>query len=163
MDGPYADYILDARDVCANCFRHVRIERVDPVMARDGLRHALDSHYSRKRKTTTREYHDSDPNVTHSETTFCECGVEGTHERLWSPTDISRERFKRLLKRGLRTLGHKGIQLSYDRKRETLSYALLVFDEVGDADRAFAKGIAMGLVAQANSDADADETEPQSQ
>jgi hypothetical protein len=152
MEGPYADHFLDARDVCNNCFRHVRVERVDPVMARDGLRHALDAHYSRKRKTTTREYHDSDPNVTHAEATFCHCGVEGTFERLWSPTDISRDRFKTLLKRALRTLEQKGIQLSRERKRETLAYALQTFDRDGDADQAIAQGIEMGIVAQASAD-----------
>jgi len=152
MEGPYADHILDARDVCNNCFRHVRVERVDPVMARDGLRHALDAHYSRKRKTTTREYHDSDPAVTHAEATFCHCGVEGTFERLWSPTDISRGRFKTLLKRALRTLEQKGIQLSRERKRETVAYALQTFDRDGDADQAIAQGIEMGIVAQASAD-----------
>jgi len=121
-------------------------------MARDGLRHALDAHYSRKRKTTTREYHDSDPNVTHAEATFCHCGVEGTFERLWSPTDISRDRFKTLLKRALRTLEQKGIQLSRERKRETLAYALQTFDRDGDADQAIAQGIEMGIVAQASAD-----------
>jgi hypothetical protein len=153
MDGPYADHILDARDVCRHCFRHVRVERVDPVMSRGGLRHTLDSHYSRKRKTTTREYHDSDPNVTHAEATFCECGVEGTHVRLWSPTDISREAFKTLLKRALQTLGQKGIRLSRERKRETLRYALQTFDDTGNADRAFGEAIEMGIVAQASADA----------
>jgi hypothetical protein len=160
MDGPYADHILDARDVCNNCFRHVRIERVDPVMSRDGLRHALDAHYSRKRKTTTREYHDSDPNVTHAEATFCKCGVEGTYERLWSPTDIARDRFKRLLKRALQTLGHKGIQLSRERKRETIAYALQTFDDSGDADQAFAEAIEMGIVAQASADANESRHKP---
>jgi hypothetical protein len=162
MDGPYADHILDARDVCNNCFQHVRVERVDPVMSRDGLRHALDAHYSRKRKTTTREYHDSDPHVTHAEATFCECGVEGTYERLWSPTDISRGRFKSLLKRALQTLGHKGIRLSRERKRETIAYALQTFDEEGDADRALGRAIEMGIVAQASSDTNEGEHEHQS-
>lgn len=153
MEGPYADHILDARDVCNNCFRHVRVERVDPVMARDGLRHALDAHYSRKRKTTTREYHDSDPNVTHAEATFCHCGVEGTFERLWDPETVSRDHFKQLLKRGLQTLDNKGVTLSRERKRETIAYALQTFDDGGDADRAFAEAIEMGIVAQANADA----------
>jgi len=150
MHGPYADHILDARDVCSNCFRHVRVERVDPVMSRDGLRHALDSHYSRKRRTTTREYHDSDPAVTHAEATFCRCGVEGTHERLWSPTDLSRVRFKELLKQVIRTLSHKGIQFSDERKREVVAYALRSFDDNKDADQAFGEAIEMGIVAQAS-------------
>jgi len=160
MDGPYADHILDARDVCRHCFRHVRVERVDPVMSRDGLRHALDAHYARKRKTTTREYHDSDPNVTHAEATFCHCGVEGTHVRLWSPTDISREKFKTLLKQALQTLGHKGIRLSRERKRETITYALQSFDDGGDADQALGEAIEMGIVAQASADANESRHKP---
>jgi len=119
-------------------------------MSRSGLRHALDSHYSRKRTTTTREYHDSDPNVTHADATFCECGVEGAFERLWTPTDISRDRFKTLLKHAIQTLSHRGIELSRERKRETVAYALQSFDDGGDADRAFSEAIEMGIVAQAS-------------
>jgi len=150
MEGPYADHILDARDVCSNCFRQIRVERVDPVMSRSGLRHALDSHYSRKRTTTTREYHDSDPNVTHADATFCECGVEGAFERLWTPTDISRDRFKTLLKHAIQTLSHRGIELSRERKRETVAYALQSFDDGGDADQAFSEAVEMGIIAQAS-------------
>jgi hypothetical protein len=157
MEGPYADHVLDARDVCSNCFRQIRVERVDPVMSRSGLRHALDSHYSRKRRTTTREHHDSDPNVTHADATFCECGVEGAYERLWSPTDISRDKFKTLLKRAIQTLSHKGIDLSRERKRETVAYALQSFDDNGDADRAFGEAVEMGIVAQASAQSNGSE------
>jgi len=69
---------------------------------------------------------------------------------LWSPTDISRERFKTLLKRAIQTLSHKGIDLSRERKRETVAYALQSFDDGGDADRAFGEAIEMGIVAQAS-------------
>jgi len=119
-------------------------------MSRSGLRHALDSHYSRKRTTTTREYHDSDPNVTHADATFCECGVEGAFERLWTPTDISRDRFKTLLKHAIQTLSHRGIELSRERKRETVAYALQSFDDGGDADQAFSEAVEMGIIAQAS-------------
>jgi|APHM01.1.fsa_nt_gi hypothetical protein len=141
MDGPYADHLLDARDVCSNCFQLVRIERVDPVMYREGFSDDLDAKLSRRKRTTTREYHDSDPNPTQCKVTFCECGIEGTSERLWDPTDLSRERFKDLLRAGVETLEHKGVSLDRARKRETLAYALQSFDDSGDADRAFAEAL----------------------
>jgi len=153
MNGPYAEHLLDARDVCSNCFRVVRIERVDPVMSTSDFRHDLDSHYSRRKRTTTREYHDSDPRPTQCKTTFCACGVEGTSERLWDPTALSRARFKTLLTSGLKTLESKGIVFDRPRKRETIAYALQSFDDSGDADRAFSEAIEMGLVAQASADA----------
>ena len=153
MEGPYSELVLDSRDVCSNCFRRVRIERVDPVMYREGFDDGLDMKLSRRKRTTTVEHHDSDPNPTQCEGTFCECGVEGTNTRLWDPTDVSRDRFKDLLKAGLETLEHKGVALDRARKRETVGYALQLFSESGDVDRSLSKAVEMGLVAQATSDA----------
>jgi hypothetical protein len=143
--GPYADYILDARDVCSNCFRRIRVERVDPVMSRDGLRHELDSHYSRHQRNTTREHHDSDPEVTHCDATFCQCGIEGSHERLWRPDDVDRERFRRLLKRAVKTVEGKGVAL---RRKETIMYAIQHFKNDADADKAISAGMEAGIVAE---------------
>lgn len=145
MQGPYADYILDARDVCSNCFRRIRVERVDPVMARDGLRHELDSHYARHQRNTSVEYHDTDPEPTQCEGVFCACGVEGAHERLWSPDDLTRARFKDLLKTAVATAEDKGVDL---RTKETLMYALHHWDDKNDADRAISAGLEAGIVAE---------------
>lgn len=149
MEGPYADHILDARDVCSNCFRRNRVERVDPVMSR-GLRHELDAHLSRRKQMTTREHHDSDPKPTNCDATFCVCGIEGSHHRMWDPTDIGRSTFKTLLTRGLETLGEKGISFSRNRKKEIIGYALTEFDDSGDADKALSKALEMGIVAKAS-------------
>jgi len=145
MDGPYGDLLLDARDTCNNCFSRIRVERVDPVMSRSGFRHELDAHYSRDKQRTTVDYHDSEPEPMHSRGTFCECGVEGSFERLWDPTAVSRERFKDLLVQAVVTLERKDVSL---RRRETLRYALQHFDDHGDADQALANGIEAGIVAK---------------
>jgi hypothetical protein len=148
MHGPYADHILDAKDVCSNCFRLVRVERIDPVMSRDGLRHELDAHLSRHQLTTTVEYHDSEPEPAHSRGTFCECGVEGSHERLWDPTELAEERFRALLVKATATLLRKDVSL---KKRETLRYGIAHYREHGDVDRALATALDAGIVAQAAS------------
>lgn len=146
MQGPYADHLLDARDVCSNCLRKNRVERVDPVMSRNGLRHELDSHYSRDRRRTSIEYHDGGDEPTKAKGVFCECGVEGSHDRLWNPEDVDRESFKTLLTAAVATLEEKGVSI---KRRETLMYALGHFDEVGDVDKALATALDAGIVAAA--------------
>lgn len=144
MQGPYAEHILDANDVCANCHRQNRVERVDPVMATDGLRHELDSHYSRRRELTTVEYHDGGREPTKAKGVFCECGVEGAHERIWSPETVTREPFKELLQNAIKTLLGKGVNI---RPKETARYALAHYDAEGDADKALSYAVEMGQVA----------------
>jgi len=145
MQGPYADHILDARDVCSNCFRKNRVERVDPVMG-SGLGHELDSNYSRDRRETTVEYHDGGDEPPKSKGVFCNCGVEGSFERLWSPTTASRERFKTLLKNAVVSLERKEVSI---KRKETLRYGLTHYADHGDVDKALATAIEMGIVAEA--------------
>lgn len=152
MQGPYADHLLDASDVCSNCLRKNRVERVDPVMG-GGLGVDLDSHYSRDQRRTTVEYHDGGDEPTQAKGVFCECGVEGSHERLWNPTAVDRERFKELLKAAVQTLRAKDVSL---KQKETLMYALSHYDDHGDADRALATGIDCGIMAEAVGTADDD-------
>lgn len=151
MEGPYADLILDSSDVCSNCFSLVSVERVDPVIDDSGLGRDLDAHLSRRTQTTTREYHDSDPEPTQCKVTFCRCGVEGSHTRIWDPTDVGEAVFKPLLKQVLKTLGEKGIELDRPRKKETMTYALMAFAETEDVDKAMSVGIEAGITAQAAS------------
>lgn len=143
MQGPYADHILDASDVCSNCLRVNRLERVDPV--RGGLSRELDSHLERHPRRTTIEFgpHECPPQ---SKGVFCECGVEGAYERLWDPTDVDEERFKALLKRALRTLEERGVTI---KRKETVVYALSHWREYGDVDQALATALEAGLVAAA--------------
>jgi len=152
MTSTYHEHILDASDVCSNCHRKNRVERVDPVMSRTGLRHELDSHYSRDQRNTTVEYHDGGDKPTEAKGVFCECGTEGGHTRHWSPDDVSREKFKALLKHTARTLAERGVSVD---RRTMFSHALSHFDDCGDVDRALAAGVDIGIAtATAQSDTD---------
>jgi hypothetical protein len=144
MQGPYADTILDARDVCNNCFRKNRVERVDPVMSRAGLRHELDSHFARDKRETVLDWHDGGERPTEAKGVWCNCGVEGSYDRLWEPNNLDRERFKTLLKQAVISVEQKGVTL---KRRETLRYALSHFDDHGDADQALATALDAGIVA----------------
>jgi hypothetical protein len=144
MTDAYFEHIVDAREICSNCHRKNRVERVDPVMSRSGLRHELDSHYSRDERRTTVDYHDSDPEPTHAKGVFCGCGVEGSHDRIWEPTAIDRERFKQLLQNTVRSLEERGVSI---KRKEMVAVALSHFDDHGDVDRALATGTDAGIVA----------------
>ena len=144
MQGPYAEYILDSPEVCSNCYRRVRVERVDPT--RNGFGDDFDSHYERRRRETSVEYPGVGSNPTNAKGVFCSCGVEGSFERLWNPTDLDRERFRELVKAAIRSVEAKGVDL---RRKETAAYALSHFDDHGDADRALATALDAGIVAAA--------------
>jgi len=143
--GIYEDLVLGAQDVCSNCFRRVRVERVDPVMARDGLRHELDSHYSRRRRTTTVEHHYSTPAPPQSQATFCACGVESARHRIWDADDVDRDHFQNMLKHVVATLEAKGV--SFDRVRFA-GHALQRFDDGDPPDAALAGAIDLAVVAE---------------
>lgn len=110
MHGPYADHLLDASDVCSNCLRKTRLERVDPV--RGGITRELDSHLERDDRRTEIGYGPAD-RVSEQKGVFCTCGVEGSFERVWRD-EIGPQQFRRLLKNTMRTLAEKGV--SYRRK-----------------------------------------------
>jgi hypothetical protein len=149
MHGPYADHILDARDVCNNCFRRTRVERVDPVMSRAGLRHELDAHYARDKRETVLDWHDGGDRPTEAKGVWCNCGVEGTFDRIWEPDGVYRARFKDLLTTVVATVEQKGVTV---KRRETLRYALSHFDEHEDVDKALATALDAGIVAAAAAD-----------
>lgn len=146
MNGPYADHILDASDVCSNCFRRVRVERVDPV--RGSLTRELDSHLERNERRTTIGYGPSEA-VSESKGTFCECGVEGTHERLWDPTLVAGEHFRDLVKAAVTTLEEKDVGI---KRKETIMYALSHWREHDDVDKALGMALEAGIVAAAAAD-----------
>ena len=151
MHGPYADHILDASDVCSNCFSRVRVERLDP--ARSGLGHELESHLARDPRRTEIGYGPSEA-MSDSKGVFCKCGVEGAHERLWDPTDVDEGQFRALLKAALRSLEHKDVTL---RRKEAAMYALSHHREHDDVDRALANALEAGVVAAVASGDDRDQ------
>lgn len=109
MNGPYADHILDSSDVCSNCHRQVRVERVDPV--RGGLGGELDSSLERDKQRTEIGYGPAD-RVSDVKGVFCSCGVEGVHDRIWADDgDVDDEMFRDLLKATIRTLERKDVDI----------------------------------------------------
>ncbi|ELZ05576.1 hypothetical protein [Natrialba aegyptia] len=143
MDGPYAQHLLDASDVCSNCLRKNRVERIDPV--RGGLVTELDSHLSRDETRTSVGYGPADC-VSEQKGVFCECGVEGAFERLWDPTAVAEDEFKTLVKAALATLAEKDVTV---RRKETVMYALSHYRDHGNVDRALASALDAGIVAAA--------------
>jgi len=125
MHGPYADHILDARDVCLNCGRKNRTDRVSAHM-RDGVAtgKTLDSHLSRDKRRTSREHVTLGEEPAHCETVFCECGVETQFERIWSALDYGQ--FKSYVKRIIRTLREKRVDVT---ERTLMEHAFRGFRE----------------------------------
>jgi len=146
MKGPYADHLLDAKDVCSNCFRRIKTDRVSAYLNDDGGGTSLGSHYSRRQRSTTKEHVDSIEEPAHSEMTFCDCGVADAYHREWDPTDINRPAFKELVKQAITTLEAKGVTL---RSKETARYAASHWADHGDVDRALATALESGIVAAA--------------
>lgn len=143
MQGPYADHILDASDVCSNCFCKTRVERVDPV--RGGITRELDSHYARDPLRTEIGYGPSEA-MSESKGVFCNCGVEGSFERLWDPDAVDEDHFKRLVKTAITTLERKDVTL---RRKETVIYALSAWRDKGDVDKALSSALEAGIVTAA--------------
>ena len=149
--GIYESDVLGAPDVCSNCFALVRVERVDPMTARDKFvvdgRDQVDTKSERNVRTTEVAYGPSDA-PPKSKGVFCECGVESPRERIWDGDDVDRNRFKELLKNLVRTLDNKGVGLKKD---EAAAYALAGYDQDGvGIDEALATAVDAGVVANIN-------------
>jgi len=105
----YDDRVIAARDVCSNCFRLLRVERVDPT--RGGLTREYEASYEREQRNTSIEYGPAEV-VSEHKGVFCECGVESPRERIWGDADVDRDRLATLLAQLLRTLRRKGLRVA---------------------------------------------------
>jgi hypothetical protein len=154
IEGPYEDCILDAVDVCSNCFRVRMVERIGKSRGTLDTEHT--THFERREQTTEIAYGPAD-SVTNQKGVFCErCGTESPFHRIWDTDDIDKERFKSLLVNLEATLRHKGVDLN----RETMARVALqafVVDEKG-ADESLAVGVDAGNIAPIAAD-DPDDAE----
>lgn len=146
MQGPYADHILDAKDVCINCFQLIREERVDPM--RTGPDGEYETSLTRRDETTEIGF---GPARTPSESkgVFCECGVESAHDRIWSYTEPDRDHFGDLLQNAIRTLELKGVTV--DRKSLATS-AIAAWKAGYNVDGAIEYGLDAALATTASTD-----------
>ncbi|WP_049979377.1 hypothetical protein [Halolamina rubra] len=155
----YQEHVLNAPDVCSNCFRLVRVERERPA---SGFRPA-ETFYARNQATTSVEHAPADT-VSESEAVFCACGAESAFDRIWSWRDVNRERFHELLKHLLRSAERKGLSIA---RQPAAAHALASHEQRHerddaqvrvecDVDAALADGLLAGLrVANVRAGADA--------
>jgi len=141
MNGPYAEHLFDSSDVCRNCLSPIRVERVEP--SRTGFGRDYEDRLSRNPRTTTIAYGPSEA-MSESKGVFCECGVEGAHERIWDDADVGTERFRELIQRMLRTLDAKGVTVN---QKRTAGHALQARRDGAGVDDALATGLDHGLAA----------------
>jgi hypothetical protein len=139
----YQDHVLGAPDVCSNCFRLIRVERLDPT--RNGFGGELESHYERVRQTTEVDHADCGDEPTQSQAVFCHCGVESARHRIWSSPEVGKDRFREMLKNVLRSLSRKEISI---RQKEAAACAIQLFNDGAGVDESLATGIEAGIVAQ---------------
>lgn len=144
----YQEHVLNAPDVCSNCFRLVRVERERPA---SGFRPA-ETFYARNQATTSVEHPPADT-VSESEAVFCECGVESAFDRTWNWRDVDRERFRTMLKHLLQSAERKGLSIA---RQPAAAHALASHEQhrerdgaqvrvVSDVDAALADGLLAGL------------------
>ncbi|WP_407344227.1 hypothetical protein [Haloplanus litoreus] len=104
MHESFQDRILSAVDVCNNCFAVVREQR---LKAKRNWEVSREAYWSRRNRQTTVEFAPAD-SVSEQKGIFCDCGVEGSYERIWDDREIGRDRFKRYIQQIVATLESKG-------------------------------------------------------
>lgn len=141
----YHERILQSGDVCSNCLRIIKRERLEPT--RDGLDEELESVYERDPRTTEIGY---GPAVSASNVkgVFCDrCGTESAYDRVWDdePDDrLSDRRVSELIKAATRTLECKGV----DVHRPTLArHALQRRADDEHVDEAIGRAVEAAIVA----------------
>lgn len=137
----YQEHVLNACDVCRNCFAIVREERDShaptsqfnaaaleemDVVDRPGNRSSLvrESYWGRDPRHTVVSYFPAET-AGACKQIFCTCGVASAFDRYWTWRDISRDRFKQLLQNLLRSAERKGLTLA---KQPAAAHALSAFD-----------------------------------
>jgi hypothetical protein len=157
----YQERVLNAPDVCSNCLRRTRVERQQrPDLGRSDVS-VRESEWSRNRQETTVEYAPAET-ASESKGVFCQCGVEGSYERVWADRDVDRDHFKQLVQRLIATIRAKGIALDAEALAAT---ALAHYDDRHHApvgplpesptiDECLARGLAAGIRRRAAPSAD---------
>lgn len=137
-------HILNAPDVCSNCFSLVRRERVQ-TKTTDPKSHASveKSAYTRVKHTTEVD-HTPDGPTTDSIAVFCECGVQSAFEHIIEDADhcVTMARFKTLLKDALYSLEAKGVTV---KRRTAIMLAIQHYRDHNDIIDALESGIEAGV------------------
>lgn len=125
MNPAFQEHVLNAPDVCNNCFSLVREDRDEYVPDRffnkarlgeldtvsrpsDGRGFVKTARYARV-DNQTEECYPPTEYPTNSKRIYCECGASGSFDRIWSDQDIDKERFKEFVRHLHAALAHKRI------------------------------------------------------
>lgn len=143
----FQEQVLNASDVCNNCFGLIREEReqIPPEKQRQNRTYPA-TQLARNPRTTTVEYV-PDGKPTRSHAVFCECGCSSAYDRYRSEI-VPRTEFRSLLKTAIQTVESKGVTLSRRhavRRAIKLGLTTNTAFPVYSADRAIAEGIKHGV------------------
>jgi hypothetical protein len=102
----YQQELLNASDVCSNCFGRLRREAVRPRS-----KGRPDETYSERVRWQTTVDDVPGPVVHEQQQLFCDCGADGPFTRIWTDHDVDLERLIELTEQAFRTLRAAGYQL----------------------------------------------------
>lgn len=149
----FKERLLQAVNVCSNCFGLSRVEREKPPEPKTS-RHPISNEllsiapqrWARNDQKTNIGYVTS-ACVSGSKTIFCDCGVRGSYSRERSEF-VDRERFRELLKQAIRTLEAKGVSIAREhaiKRALKLGCPSETRFPAYSADGAISKGIEFGV------------------
>lgn len=149
----FQERVLNAVDVCSNCFGLARVERDRPAHPPKSKNpntgewmEIAPARWSRNNQRTTREYVPAD-RPTDAKNIFCSCGVSGSYTRARDEI-VSSERFRELLKQAIQTVEQKGVSLSREhavRRALKLGCPSEAQFPAYSADEAIGRGIEYGV------------------
>ena len=119
--------ILNAHDVCSNCFGRRRREAVRPTKRGD------ERYFERNGDQLTTEYVPDVP-AARARGIYCRCGVDSAYARIWTDDQVraDRDRFRELLKQLIQTVDELSAA-PIDAKR-VAGHALAAYDRIPEAD-----------------------------
>jgi len=151
MHEKYQEHLRNNAEVCSNCLRRVKVERVDPT--RSGMTKEYESHLARHERHTEIGYGPA-RSVTDQKGVFCTlCGNEHHDDRLWAPEDwhdpespLDEDRFHELVRHCYQTLQSIGVSVDRD---VFYSVAVKRYREYHDPDYCLGEALETGLVSAA--------------
>lgn len=143
----FQERVLNAVDVCSNCFGLIREERETvPSQLQKQNRTYPTARYARVQDRTSVE-HVPDSEPMHSRVTFCDCGCTSSFDRFRDEI-VSPDRFRELLRTAIETVESKGVSLSRQHainRAMSLGLATETRFPTHSADEAIAEGIEFGV------------------
>lgn len=141
----FQEHVLDAPDVCRNCFRLVRSERSRTTSATQRSDVSVEkSPYTRVRRHTEID-HEPDVVATDSIAVWCDCGCQSAYDRYWedgADRCLTMARFKELLKRCIYSLEGKGVTLD---RGACIRQAIGHYRDEHNVNAALERGVELGI------------------